>query len=1065
MPAPAQSTAAAADPYRDESYVFERTETTVRMHSDGTGETIRHIVLRVQSEGTARQFSVLNFSYASANETGTVDFVRVLKKDGSVVETPVADAMEMPGEVSREAPMYSDIREKHLPVRSLSSGDRLEYQFRTVRTKAEAPNQFWGAEHFAIGTGVVLSQTVTLQVPAGTYVQVWSPNHPVTPTTRDGLKTWQWTSSQTKASQRDSNGRMTAAEIKDPDEDNDGRKLPSVAWTTFHTWAEVGDWYRGLALSRAEPTDAVRAKAAELTRDAKTPEEQVEALYRYVAAQTRYISISLGVGRYQPHAAAEVLANQYGDCKDKDTLLEALLHAKGFTTAPALIGAGIVPVPDLPTPAVFNHVITTVQLPGTPGRIWLDTTAEVSPFRVLLPVIRDENALVVPAGEPASLVKTPADPPFPYREQFDAVATLDKDGLLKSHMQMKLRSDNEFGYRIMLQRASPAQWDDAMQYVSNTMNFGGKVSNTDMRQADPAAPVQLAWDYTRPDYADWKNNRILPLFPALEVAVIGKEKAPDYDISLGAPRTLESHTTITLPPGYRAELPQAIHVKRPYTTFDQSYRFADGKLQIDRTVVILKNKLPKAEWKDYLAFSKAIGMEDGENYINLIASATPSAASSAKVTKPSAEAPAVSAEAGQLLQHAVKAEQSNDWEGARKDLDAIMRIDPKIPYLKSMRAYLSLHDRKPDEAITELKEELQEHPDANSGVIVLLAATYSEQKRYDDAIALLKGYSDRKDKLLPATLARVQTQKGDEAGALATMQAYMGDYPDDRGMQSEVANAFYRLHRYPEATAAARKAMDGSDDPGLINNNVYLLSEMKSDLPFAEENSRRSVDLLEKATATYEIDQANSKAFADSANLAASWDTLAYILLIQHKAADAEPYFNAAWVNRQDIAVANHLAQTWEALGRKGDALAMNRLALTTEGAANSKDDYAEVKASIARLEKAGVKADGSSHAVPETLQAMRTHHIQKPAGAHGGGTVRVQVGSTGITAATLVTGDASLKPALARLQQLPFPRAAPAGSPARVLRDAVLYCGKTSAECDFVFMTGSGIGREGAGE
>jgi hypothetical protein len=50
---------------------------------------------------------------------------------------------------------------------------------------------------------------------------------------------------------------------KDPDEDAEGRKLPSVAWTTFHSWAEVGDWYRGLSLGRAEPNDALRARAEE----------------------------------------------------------------------------------------------------------------------------------------------------------------------------------------------------------------------------------------------------------------------------------------------------------------------------------------------------------------------------------------------------------------------------------------------------------------------------------------------------------------------------------------------------------------------------------------------------------------------------------------------------------------------------------------------------------------------------------------------------------------------------------------------------------------------------------
>ena len=472
----AQTSVSGADVYRDEPAVFEHLDTSVRMHADGTGETTTHIVLRVQSEGTARQFSVLSVSYASANETGAIDFVRVHKADGTTVETPTGDAMEMPSEVTREAPMYSDIREKHLPVRSLSSGDRLEYQFRVTRTKAEAPGQFWGAEHFALN-GVVLSQTVSLEVPADTYVQVWSPNHPAAPVTKDGMKAWTWTSSQTKPSQRDANGKMTAAEVKDPDEDSDGRKLPSVAWTTFHSWAEVGDWYRSLAAERLQPTATVRTKADELTKNAKTPEEQAQALYRFVATQIRYISLSFGVGRFQPHTPDEVLDHGYGDCKDKDTLLESLMRAKGLTTAPVLIGAGIAPVPDVPSPAVFNHAITTVDLPGTDGkpqRVWLDSTAEVAPFRVLMPVLRDQQALVIPDKVPAALYKTPVDPPYAYKDVFIAEGTLDKDGLLKSHMVWTSRSDNELELRAMMQRLSPAQWDEAMQYLSNAMGSAAR---------------------------------------------------------------------------------------------------------------------------------------------------------------------------------------------------------------------------------------------------------------------------------------------------------------------------------------------------------------------------------------------------------------------------------------------------------------------------------------------------------------------------------------------------------------------------------------------------------------
>ena len=1060
---PLRAQAPAADPYRDEPFVFERSDTTVTMNADGTGDTVQHAIVRVQSEGVARQFSVLNLSYASANSTGSMDFVRVHKPDGTVVNTPVDEAMEMPAEVSREAPMYSDVKEKHLPVRSLAAGDRLEYQFHTVMTKALAPGQFWGAEHFMVQGGVILSQTLTLKVPAQTYVQVWSPNHPAAPVTHDGMKVWAWTSSQTKASARDGNGQMTAADVKDPDEDSDGRKLPSVAWTTFHSWAEVGDWYRSLAAQRLEPTPTVRTKADELTKNATTPQLQAEALYRFVATQIRYISLSFGVGRFQPHTPDEVLDHGYGDCKDKDTLLESLLRAKGLTTAPVLIGAGIAPVPDVPSPAVFNHVITTVELPGK-GRIWLDSTAEVAPFRVLVPVIRDQNALVVPSVGVASLQKTPADPPYPYLERYDSVTTLDAKGTLKGHIEMTSRSDAELSYRLMLQRLAPSQWDAAMQYVSNAMNFGGKVSHADLKQADPAAPVHIAYDYVREDFGDWKNNRIYANLPGVEVAVLDKEKAPDHDIDLGAPRTLEAHSVITLPAGDRAELPEAVHVKREYTTYDKTYRLADGKLIADRTVVVRQHKLPKAQWRDYLAFQKAIGMDDGEPYVVLIAAAEPAphALSAHPDATVIAEAMhALNESALQLLQEAASAEKRSDWKAARNDLDQAFKLDPKTPYLMSMLGWLAIRDHKPEEAIADLKAELREHPNTNSSIVVLLAGTYAKQKQYDDAIALLKSYSNRKDKALPAALTQVQMEMGDKAAAFATMQALQSEYPDDRGVQSQAASVFYETHHYPEATTAAKKAMDGSDDPGLINNNVYLLSEMKVDLPFAETQSRRSIDMLEKRTAEYAIDEANSKAFADSSNLTASWDTLAYILLLENKPKDAEPYCQAAWFNRQDLIVASHLAQTYEALGRRGDALRMNRLALTTEGAANAKNDYAEVQATIARLEKDGVKP-GTGDAVPASLQAMRTFHLKKPAGAEGGGTVRVQVGGTGITAATLVTGDASLKPLLPEAQRLPIRNAAPSGSAARVLRDAVVYCGKASAECDFVFMTNSGIANEG---
>ena len=100
----------------------------------------------------------------------------------------------------------------------------------------------------------------------------------------------------------------------------------------------MGAWYRGLEADRVVADADVKAKVAELIAGKTGDEEKARALYDYVATQVRYIGVAFGVGRYQPHPASEVLRNQYGDCKDKHTLLAAMLTAAGLHPEPVLIG-------------------------------------------------------------------------------------------------------------------------------------------------------------------------------------------------------------------------------------------------------------------------------------------------------------------------------------------------------------------------------------------------------------------------------------------------------------------------------------------------------------------------------------------------------------------------------------------------------------------------------------------------------------------------------------------------------------------------------------------------------
>ena len=95
------------------------------------------------------------------------------------------------------------------------------------------------------------------------------------------------------------------------------------------TWQGIGEWYDALAHDRLVATPEIAAKAAELTAGKTDFYDKAEAIAEFVQQQIRYFAVEMGVGGYQPHAAADVFHGTYGDCKDKATLLSAMLSTRG----------------------------------------------------------------------------------------------------------------------------------------------------------------------------------------------------------------------------------------------------------------------------------------------------------------------------------------------------------------------------------------------------------------------------------------------------------------------------------------------------------------------------------------------------------------------------------------------------------------------------------------------------------------------------------------------------------------------------------------------------------------
>src|SRR5260370_32718848 len=107
------------------------------MAADGTGSKVTSVAVRVQSEASLKQLGVLSLPFASGTEHVEIVYARVKRPDGTVIETRVNQAIEMPSPVTTAASFYSDLKQMQLPIRSLRVGDTLEWRGKIVLAKAE----------------------------------------------------------------------------------------------------------------------------------------------------------------------------------------------------------------------------------------------------------------------------------------------------------------------------------------------------------------------------------------------------------------------------------------------------------------------------------------------------------------------------------------------------------------------------------------------------------------------------------------------------------------------------------------------------------------------------------------------------------------------------------------------------------------------------------------------------------------------------------------------------------------------------------------------------------------
>ena len=613
----AQSSPKPAGPkpdYSKEAFVDEEDLAKLSFENDGTGTRETTLRLRIQSDAGVQRYSVLSFAYQEANETIEIVYVRVRKPDGTVIVTPAENVLDMPSDITRQAPFYSDLHEKHVAVKGLTAGDVLESQVRWKVTKPLAPGQFWFAYNLSHDF-ILLHQELQISVPRDRPVKWKSPSSKPVITEEGGRRIFTWTFSQLEHPSPDQD--KAAQEEKAYQAARGKLPPPDIQLSSFQTWQDIGAWYGGLQQERVKPSPEIQAKAAELTKNATDDNAKLHAIYNYVSTQFRYIGVAFGIGRYQPHSAADVLANQYGDCKDKHTLLASLLDAAGIKAYPALINTSRDLDPDVPSPAQFDHVITAV--PQAKDFLWLDTTAEVAPFGQLFSVLLDKTALVVPPDRPPVLVTTPATGTTPSAETFKIDATLNDSGTLEGKVQRSVSGgDSEIVLRTAFRKLPQTQWKDLVQQLSYASGFSGEVSQVTASVPEKLeGPFQFEYAYSRKDFPYWSDHRIgSPLPPILMPLADTK---PSQPVRWGPVQSFHYESRVTLPPGYAPELPIRISHKEDFAEYEAVYSVKDRALVTSRTLTGKVTEVPISQYELFKTFAKLVANDQSE-YVPLVSS-------------------------------------------------------------------------------------------------------------------------------------------------------------------------------------------------------------------------------------------------------------------------------------------------------------------------------------------------------------------------------------------------------------------------------------------------------------
>jgi hypothetical protein len=540
---------------------------------------------------------------------------------------PVGDAYEAKDKDALEtsmtgSEMYSDRRMKYLQVPFSEPGTLIGYEYEQVR-RSDVLQDVWDfQERVPVHTARYM-----LTLPRGwEFQERWANWSKVASSTADLRTVWElhdlpavkdepsmpaWSAVA---------GRMAINVIP-------GR--PELKGRQRSSWADVGTWYYGLSSPQGASSPLLGAKVKELTATSPDTWTKMKAIAAFAQRSVRYVAIEVGIGGYQPHSAPDILANSYGDCKDKANLVRTMLQQVGVESYMVLTHSsrGVV-APDFPTMFSFNHAILAIRMPDSVprdkavatlehpklGRLLIfDPTSSLTPLGSLPGYLQGGRGLLV-LSSGGELIDFPAAPPSGNLIQRSAKFSLTDQGAIQGTIDEVRTGDNANHERFALLALAVPERRRVIENFLAVFVPGFKLKDYSIDNLENY-DQQLVLHYTfeAASYAKTMGGMWLfrPRVVGAKAELELKSQDRMYPFELDSTSLQTDSFDITLPAGYVVdEAPEALVTQNDFLRYTSEFKVDGSVLHYKRQYEIDKVIVPVDHIPEVQKFYRSVAADE-----------------------------------------------------------------------------------------------------------------------------------------------------------------------------------------------------------------------------------------------------------------------------------------------------------------------------------------------------------------------------------------------------------------------------------------------------------------------